>query len=141
MNRILKKNGKLVIIDIFSQYSLSDHFYNKFKKRNIGEKNLENVMLTIDRLKEKLIAEGFRSIIINNLIKSRNVKFFHVYRFGFKKLFSSVQNETFEKIRQKSQKPLFFRWSFIYNVFFDYLLSIVARYSYFSIFAIKEKNK
>ena len=138
MNRILKYNGKLIIIDALAQNNLTSQFCKNIRQKILGEKNSKNTVLTIDKFKEKLIDEGFEKIIIRDLIKSRNVKFSLLSFFIFHTSFRNFLDNTLEQIRQKSNKPLFFRWRFFYHFLFDYLLVILSRYSYFSIVAIKK---
>ena len=138
MNRVLKKNGKLVIIDVFTQYDLSDQFCKNIKQKIYGVKKFKNYGGTIDVFKGLLIKEGFGNIIIRNLIKSRNVKISHVYLYIFQNIFRNFRQNTLEQIGQKTQKPLFLKCRFFYYLLFKFLLVILSRFSYFSIVAIKK---
>jgi ubiquinone/menaquinone biosynthesis C-methylase UbiE len=141
MNRVLKKNGKLVIIDVFTQYDLSDQFCKNIKQKIYGVKKFKNYAETIDEFKGLLTKEGFGNIIIRNLIKSRNVKISHVYLCIFQNIFRNFRQNTLEQIGQKTQKPLFLKLRFFYFLLFKYLLVILSRFSYFSIVAIKKNKK
>jgi ubiquinone/menaquinone biosynthesis C-methylase UbiE len=140
MNRVLKKDGKLVIIDIFTQYDLSNQFCKNIGKKIFGVKKFKNYGVTIDVFKRFLINEGFGNIDIRDLIKSRNVKFSHVYFCIFQTSFKNFLRKTLEQIGQKSHKPLFFRLRFFYYLMLNYLLIIKSRFSYFSIVTIKKYN-
>ena len=138
MNRILKKNGKLVIIDIFKQNDLPNQYCKNIRNKIFGEIKNKNFNVTIDVLKGFLSEEGFGNINIRNLIKSRNVKFSHLCFFNFQSTIRSAQNITLKKIREKSHKSLFFTWRFIYYLLIKYLLVIVCRYRFFSIVTNKK---
>jgi len=138
MYRILKKNGKLVIIDIFKQNDLPNQFCKDIKQNIIGGKKLKNFNVTIDVLKGFLSEEGFTNINIRNLIKSKNVKFSHLCFFHFLSIFRNMRHRILEKFGQKSHKPLVFSWHFFYYFLFKYLLVIVCRYRYFSIVTNKK---
>lgn len=138
MNRILKQNGKLIIIDIFKKYNLPNQFCKNLRNKVIEEKKSKNFNVTIDVLKGSLSKEGFENINIRNLIKSKNIKFSHLYFFLFQRTFRNVRYYILEKKGKKRHRSLFYIWWFIYYFLIKYIIIIVSGYRYFSIVTIKK---
>lgn len=138
MNRILKKNGKFIIIDMHRQNDLTNPFFINFRAKLIKEKNFKDARITIEKIKELLTKEGFKIIQIFDLIKQRNVKFYQIYFFMFYCLFKKFHHDVLKEIRQESYRPLFFRCKFFCHFMFIYSMVIFSRFSYFSIIAVKK---
>ena len=138
MYKILKKDGKLVVVDMFGNNDLTDPFSKNIRHKIVKEKNYNKARHTIGLFERFLIEEGFENKIILDLIKSRNVKFSQLYFFLFQYLFWTYHRNTMNKIKQKSYKPLFFRWRFIYFFLFKYLLILLTKPSYYSIIVVKK---
>ncbi len=83
MFRILKPNGKIVILDIFPKKyqfnSFSIRIDNYLYQRKNSDKNHKNYYVDIDQFKKFLKSEKFEKIKIHNLIDSGNIKKYTLY--------------------------------------------------------------
>ena len=90
MNRILKKNGKLVIIDFFRKRSGFNYCINDLECRLFNKKPDFGKKYTIKTFELDLKSNGFYKIGIKDLVKSGNVKFWHIYGFVIKYFYSNL---------------------------------------------------
>ena len=142
MYRILKPNGKIVIIDIFPKKyqfnSLTIKIDNYLYQRKISEKNLKNYYIDIDQFIKFLKSEKFVGIKIHNLIDSGNIKKFNLFisiiLSAFALLISKLR--TIDKGRSFKYK---FISPFIFFILIMYKLLIgIPSNEYYSIEAIKK---
>lgn len=141
MHRILKPNGKIVILDIFPKKyqfnSLSIKIDNYLYQRKNSE-NLKNYYIDINQFIKILKSEKFVGIKIHNLIDSGNIKKFNL----FKSIFLSAYALLISKLRTIDKKRSFkykFISPFIFFMLIMYKLLIgINSNEYYSIKAIKK---
>jgi cyclopropane fatty-acyl-phospholipid synthase-like methyltransferase len=141
MHRILKPNGKIVILDIFPKKyqfnSLSIKIDNYLYQRKNSE-NLKNYYIGIDQFAKFLKSEKFVGIKIHNLIDAGNIKKFIL----FKSIFLSAYALLISKLRTIDKKIPFkykFISPFIFFMLIMYKLLIgINSNEYYSIEAIKK---
>ena len=141
MYRILKPNGKIVILDIFPKKyqfnSLSIKIDNYLYQRRNSE-NLKNYYIDIDQFIRFLKSEKFVGIKIHNLIDSGNIKKFNLFTSYILSAFALL----ISKLRTINKKRSFkykFISPFIFFMLITYKLLIdITSVEYYSIEAIKK---
>jgi ubiquinone/menaquinone biosynthesis C-methylase UbiE len=143
MYRLLKHDGKLVIIDTFAKKytvnSLLTNVDNYILKRNQSVDDLANYCVNIDELNSILRSLNFKGITCINLVSSGNVKKSHIYGFLIYRLFPylslNLKKSDGKSNLLKNQLlfPLLFLIFFIYKL----LLIFYSKPGYYSIEAMK----
>ncbi len=142
MYRILKPNGKIVILDIFPKKyqfnSLSIKIDNYLYQRKNSNENLKNYYIDINQLKKFLKSEKFVEIKIRNLIDSRNIKasslFISIILSSYALLITKLRT-----INKKKSTKYKFILPYIFFILILYKLLInINSYKYYSVEAIKK---
>lgn len=143
MFRLLKYDGKLIIIDTFPKNytinSLITNVDNFLSKRNQSVNDLANYFVNIDKLISYFGSLNFKDINCKDLVGSGNVKKSHIYGFLLYRLFPSLSlNFSNRKGNRNSLKNKFF-YPFLFPIFFVYktLLIFYTKPRYYSIEAVK----
>jgi SAM-dependent methyltransferase len=142
MYRILKPNGKIVILDIFPkkyQFNpLTIKIDNYLYQRKNSEKILKNYYIDIDQFIKFLKSEKFIEIKIHNLIDSGNIKKFNLFIL----IILSALTLLISKLRTIDKKTSFkykFTSPFIFFMLIMYKLFIgINSNEYYSIEAMKK---
>ena len=142
MRRILKPDGKIVILDIFpKKYTFNLLTYkidNFLYQRKISKKNLKNYYIGIDQFIESLKSENFAGIKIHNLIGSGNIKKFNLFISYFLSSFVLLITKLRTINKKRSLKYKFIS-PFIFSILIIYkLLMDISSFEYYSIEAIKK---
>ena len=142
MYRILKPNGKIVILDIFPKKyqfnSLTIKIDNYLYQRKNSEKNLKNYYIDIEKFKKFLKSEKFVKIKIHNLIDSGNIKKFNLFISIILSSFALLISELRTINKKRSFKYKFIS-PFIFFMLIMYKLLIgITSNEYYSIEAIKK---
>jgi ubiquinone/menaquinone biosynthesis C-methylase UbiE len=142
MRRILKPDGKIVILDIFPKkytFNLLTHKIDNFLyQRKISNKNLKNYYISIDQFIEFLKSENFSGIKIHNLIGSGNIKKFNLLILYFLSAFVLLITKLRTINKKRSLKYKFIS-PFIFFILIIYkLLMDIFSFEYYSIEAIKK---
>jgi ubiquinone/menaquinone biosynthesis C-methylase UbiE len=142
MNRILKKNGKLVVIDFFCRNDSAKTSNDKIIYKILKEENnltSNNFLFSeINTFKKLLSEHGFRDIKVYDLLANRNVKKYMFYGFLFISMFYRVLKHIKKKNMKKKQNILFLPYKFLNNFIFNILIEIyLLKLGYFSIVAVK----
>jgi ubiquinone/menaquinone biosynthesis C-methylase UbiE len=142
MYRILKPNGKIVIIDIFPKknalnsltFKINDFLYN----RKNSEKNLKNYYVDMDQFIEFLKSKNFVEIKIHNLIDLGNIKIFNLFFAYILSSFALLISKLKTINNNKSFKyRLIFPFLFFMLIFYKLIIDITS-IEYYSIEAIKK---
>ena len=142
MYRILKPNGKIVILDIFPkryQFNpLSIKIDNYLYRRKNSDKNIKNYYINIDKFLKFLKSEKFVEIKIHNLLDSGNIKrsilFISIILSSYALLITKLK--TINKKRSFKYKFIF-PFIFFVLILYKLLISINSNI-YYSIEAIKK---
>ncbi len=136
MNRILKKNGKLVIIDLFRKRSGFNYYVNDLECRLFNKRPDFGKKYTINTFESDLKSNGFYKIEIKDLVKSGNVKLWHIYGFIIKYFYSNL----YLKFKHSSFKNNIFslKCAFVFLFLIETLLLFCSKASYSSITSFKK---
>jgi len=143
MYRLLKPNGKLVIIDTFPKKliinSMRVNTYSYFHQKKFTKEHLENYYGSIGTFTNHLKSEKFREINVKDIVDSGNVKRSHIYAFLISLMYPYLVSYLRE-IR-KNRNPVIYGLisPFLFLIFYVYriLLLFSVKPSYFSIEAKK----
>ena len=142
MYRILRANGKIIILDIFPkkyQFNpLSIKIDSYLYQRKNSDRNLKNYYIDINKFKKFLTYEKFAEIKIHNLIKTGNIKksilFISIILSSYALLITKLK--TINKKRSFKYKFIF-PFIFFVLILYKLLISINSNI-YYSIEAIKK---
>lgn len=139
MNRILKKGGKIAIVDLFRCYTTNTNPYiRNLKFKILKENEHEKPGFTIYTVEKNLKQAGFENIKIYNLSKNKNVKYSQLYYFMIYYLFKNLHHQTQEKMVQKKYNSIFLIWKFFNRFIIKTLILIISKPGYYSITAVKK---
>ena len=136
MNRILKNNGKLVIIDLFRKRDDFNYYANDLECRLFNKKPYFEKKYTIKTFESDLKSNGFYKIEIKDLVKSGNVKLWHIYGFITKYIYSNLSLEFKHSSFKNNIFPL--KCAFVFLFLIKTLLLFYSKASYFSITSCKK---
>jgi ubiquinone/menaquinone biosynthesis C-methylase UbiE len=141
MYRILKPNGKIVILDIFPKkyllISLTNKIDNYLFKRKISDKNIKNYYVDIENFLRILKSEKFIEIKIHNLLSSGNIKKFKLFQSIFLSSFALLISKLKSIYKIKSNKfKLIFPFIIFILITYKFFMDITS-YEYYSIEAVK----
>lgn len=138
MNRILKPNARMVIIDVFRTKDFSIDLMQDVNKKLLNNEHSSSDCFTMDKFISFLEDENFKKIKVTNLVKTKKIKLSHLYVFFIKNLFTTLfihyrdysSKSKINKTIKKSTFPLVYLLKFF--------AIIKSKPSYFSIIAEKQ---
>ncbi len=139
MKRILKENGKLVVIDFFRTCDVDNRYIRAIVTTILKEQNYVG-RRTIFTFKEQLTHLKFTQITSTDLLQTGNVKWYFVYGFLFQYLFKHLLEETKENIRKKKTHSFLSIGIFLYRFFFRMIILLLTRTRYYAITAVKSHS-
>jgi ubiquinone/menaquinone biosynthesis C-methylase UbiE len=138
MNRILNKNGKIHIMDIFRKNDCTSPYIKKIRCKILKENNYDKPYMTIHSFIRSLKQEGFKNIKIINLSKNKNIGYFYLYCGLLYILFLWLHQQFQKKMAQKKYNSIVITEEFV-KLFISYILLIIhSRINYYSISTIKK---
>ncbi len=138
MNRIIKKNGKLVVNDIFRKNDYTNLAIKNIRHKILKIKDYDKPNYTLNMFKKCLSGGGFEDIEIHNLSKNGNIKYFFLYGFIIKYIFYSSRDEFVMEFKQKKKSRLHLICKFLSNFISKILILINSKPDYYSITAMKK---
>ena len=103
ISRILKPNGKLIIIDTFISKNIINNFTtnvdNYWYNRDYSKKQLLSYYVPIEKFIKIYLSKKFKNIKVNNLTISGNVKKIHLYCFLFYRVIPSLLSNINKKTK------------------------------------------
>ncbi len=133
MNRVLKKNGRFVVIDIFRKNNLINPLTKAVNNKILKEEKYNRPHITIDIFSKLLEENDFTNVKTINLLKTKNVKTLIFYGFCFQLIFQEAINEY-----KKKSNFLSYIWKVINRFTFVTLFFIISKPGYYSIISIKK---
>ena len=142
MNRVLKPEGKIVVIDIFRKHDLSNSLIRNINYNFLKQQDSPAARVTIDTFKSFLETGGFGGIKIHDLLKTGNVKHFLLYGFIIRSLYANLSSQ-FKEIKDlrknNSLADSFTRkCAFVFVFILKALLTYKSKPGYYSITAVKK---
>jgi ubiquinone/menaquinone biosynthesis C-methylase UbiE len=142
MNRILKPNGKIIILDLFPkkyQFNfLSIKVDNYLYKRKIPKKNLRYYYVDIHQFIKFLKSEKITGVKVNNLTHSGNIKKSTLYSSFILSMFALLISNVRSIDKKRPFKNKFFSHFLIFILTLYKLLISINSYEYYSIIAYKK---
>jgi len=143
--RLLKPNGKIIIIDTFTKNYLLNQLTitldNYLHQRKNSKNELLKYYMDIDPFETIFKKQNFKQVKVRDLVESNNVKKSHIYAFLIYRLFISIPAQL-KKIKENKKMSLFryiLNYPFVFSTFFIYkfLLIFITKPSYYLIEAKK----
>lgn len=138
MNRILKKGGKIAIVDLFVKCDTTNPYIRTLKFKILKENEHKKSRITIYTFEKYLKQDGFENIKIYNLSKNKNIKYSQLYCFMIYHLFKDLYHQTREKMVQKKYNSIFLIWKFFNRFIVKTLILMFLKTDYYSITAVKK---
>jgi ubiquinone/menaquinone biosynthesis C-methylase UbiE len=141
--RILKPNGRIIIVDTFISKdiinSLTVNIDNYWFHRNYSKQQLLTYYVTINNFLKYLSLKKYKNIETTNLTKSGNVKKLHVYCFLFYRIFPSLLANL---SKNRNKKSVFYKiiypLRFLSLMGYKFLIIMYSKPGYYSIIASKD---
>lgn len=132
MKKILKPNGRLLVVDIFINKLVKNTFFEDFNHNLSNTRKTAFSRVTIKKFITFLRQEGFSDIQLENLSKQKHVRSVDLYGFMILELFSNLRYQI-HKI--KTRQKMILMISFPHIFFIKLLRIILSRPKYYAILA------
>ncbi len=131
MRRLLKHDGKLVIVDAFCRNDCTSGIMKNINTKILHDSKYEKPQRTVHTFEHSLIQEGFNDVTIRDIRK--NIR--HLYSFILIRLFHSLRIETRAKIKAHQRNMLSLTIDFLLHFIFYTILFIHLNIGYYAITA------
>jgi len=142
INRVLKPEGKIVVIDIFRKHDFSNSLIRNINYNFLKQQASPLARVTIDTFESFLKTGGFGRIKIRNLSKAGKVKRFFLYGFIILNLYANLSSQFKEikDLRKNNSLVNSFtdKCEFVFVFILKALFTYKSKPGYYSITAVKK---
>lgn len=137
MHRILKPKGRIILIDVFRTKNSSIELLQNVNKKLLNNTLISEKNFTLDTIVSLLENENFKKILVNNLVKTKNVKLSSLYAFFFKNLFITLTMDYKNFFSPLKINDIIKKCTFPFVYLMKSIVIFKSKPSYFSIIAEK----
>jgi ubiquinone/menaquinone biosynthesis C-methylase UbiE len=138
LKRILKPEGKIVIIDIFRKYNRDNSFISGIKNNVLRASESTKDVFTIDEFENSIKNHEFKNITVKNLTKTRNVKPLILYSFLYSYLFKYLSENYKNKTKKEKANSFINGWKLFLRFSIKSLILFISKPGYYSVTAEKK---
>ena len=139
ISRILKPNGKLIIIDTFISKNIINNFTtnvdNYWYNRDYSKKQLLSYYVPIEKFIKIYLSKKFKNIKVNNLTISGKVKKIHLYCFLFYRVIPSLLSNINKKTKISK---VYYPFKFISLMIYKFIIILYSKPYYYSIISLNK---